>query len=50
MHAFFKALIDSIFGMVKDLIREDKKAIDADTPKDVKDRWDRHVRDSMRDK
>ena len=41
---FFKALLEHLTK----LIQRDKVASDADTPKDIKRRWDNHVRDSLR--
>lgn len=49
MKSIVAAIIEAISNIVTKLIREDKKASDADTPKDIKDRWDRHVRDQLRD-
>ena len=47
--AFFAALFETIAKVVKDLVRENKKGQDAETEKDLRDRWDESVRDRLRD-
>lgn len=45
---FFAALLESIMTMVKELVREDKKASNAETEKDLRDRWAKSVNDKLR--
>lgn len=47
--ALFAAFLETIAKIAKQLIREDKKASDAETEKELRDRWDDHLRNRMRD-
>ena len=47
--ALFAAFLETIAKIAKQLIREDKKAHDAETEKELRDRWDDHLRNRMRD-
>ena len=47
LKAFFAALMETIAKVVKELIREDTKATDAETPKDIKKRWTESVHDRL---
>jgi hypothetical protein len=47
MKAIFAALFETIAQIIKELIREDPVASDADTPKKLRDRWNRSVRDRL---
>ena len=44
MKAIFAALFETIAKIIKELMREDPKASDADTPKELRDKWNRSVR------
>lgn len=47
--AFFAALLETIAEVVKSLAREDMKGRDATTEKSIRNRWERSVRDRLRD-
>jgi hypothetical protein len=47
LKAFFTALMETIAKVVKELIREDTTATDAETPKDTKKRWRESIRDKL---
>ena len=49
LKTFLAALFDSILKMVKEIVREDGKASDAETEKDLRDRWAKSVNDKLRD-
>ena len=47
--AFFAALFETIAEVIKTIVREDKKGQDAQTEKSLRDRWERSLRDRLRD-
>jgi hypothetical protein len=47
MTAFFKALLSLVSELIKERIGRKNTASDVETPKSLRERWRRHIRDDV---